>query len=276
MMGFKKNIELGPPLRLSAWRKIALGTWRTTADPSVYGVLEFDIEPALNYLEKLREKTEVRLTLTHFVGKAVAMAIARYPSINCVLRWGKLYPRKRVDLFFQVASDAEGRDLSGTTLREVDRKSIIEIAQEMSGRVDSIRTAGDPEFKRVKNTMRWIPGLFMHAVLSLTSFFLYTLNRWSPLLGSPRDAFGSAMITNVGSLGLDLGFAPLLAYSRVPLLIAVGSARETPVVRQGKIEVGRMLKLGITFDHRLMDGVYAGKMAKELERIFKDPERGLQ
>ena len=31
------NVELEPPKRTSAFRRIALGTWRTTYDPQVYG-----------------------------------------------------------------------------------------------------------------------------------------------------------------------------------------------------------------------------------------------
>ncbi len=268
-----KNVELYRPHRASSWRKIAVGTWKTVGDPSVYGVAEMDVAPALAYLEKMRVLTGVKLTLSHFTGKAIALTLARHPEINCMLRFSRLYPRKNVDVFFQVASDSSGLDLSGMTVRNADRKTIAEIALEMQDRVRAIREEGDPAFKQMKGTMGLLPSWATRYVLGIAGFMMYTLNLWSPLLGSPRDPFGSVMITNIGSLGLDMAFAPLVPYSRVPLLIAVGSAQEAPVVREGKLTVGHICKLSVTFDHRLIDGMHAARMLKTLTAIYADPEK---
>ena len=40
-----------------------------------------------------------------------------------------------------------------------------------------------------------------------------------------------AMVTNVGVLGLEEAHVPLVPYSRVPLLLALGAIRETLVAR---------------------------------------------
>lgn len=268
----KRNIGLGTALRISSWRKVAIGTWRTAGDPSVYGELELDVGPALAYLEKRRASTGVKLTLSHFAGKAIALTLARHPEINCILRWGRLYPRASVDVFFQVANDGQGKDLSGLVVRGADRKSLEEIALEMSDRIRAIRSQGDPDFKRMKGMMGALPGFLARYVLGAAGFIMYGLNLWSPLLGSPRDPFGSCMITNIGSLGLDRAYAPLVPYSRVPLLIALGNARETPVARGGRVEVAMVARLCVTLDHRLIDGMHASHMSRTLARIFADPE----
>src|SRR5689334_20441535 len=113
----RRNVDLGPPLKISSWRKIAIGTWKTAADPSVYAIVDLDVAPALRYISRLSEKTGQKITLTHFIGKAMALVLEKHPSINCMLRMGRLYPRKSVDVFFQVASDFKGKDLSGTLIR---------------------------------------------------------------------------------------------------------------------------------------------------------------
>jgi pyruvate/2-oxoglutarate dehydrogenase complex dihydrolipoamide acyltransferase (E2) component len=100
-----KNVQLGPRLKLSSWRKVAIGTWKTVGDPSVYGFIDIDFTPSLRYLDLLRQQTTSRITITHLVGKAMAETLRRNPGINCILRFGCLYPRKNIDIFFQVASD---------------------------------------------------------------------------------------------------------------------------------------------------------------------------
>lgn len=267
-----KNVQLHKAKRLSSWRKIAIGTWHGAGDPTVYGILELEVDKALEYIQALANQTGQRITISHFMGKAAAETLKRHPEINCLLRFGRIYPRKNIDIFFQVATDKQGHDLSGLTIRNADHKSISEIAKDMEGSVESVRAKGDPSFSKMKNLMKQIPGLLTRWLLNTTGFFMYALNLWSPLLGTPKDPFGSVMITNVGSLGLDLAFAPLVPYSRVPLLLSVGAVRDQVVVRNGEICVVKMLKIGATFDHRIIDGLHGSHMVHTLQKIFADPE----
>jgi len=271
-----KNIDFGRPMRASSWRKVAIGTWRSAGDPSVYAVVDLDAGPALAYLDQLKAQTGVKLTLTHFVGRAIAEVLGRHPDINCMLRFGRLYPRKTVDVFFQVASDTKGVDLSGMTIRRANEKSMAEIAQEMQKNVKEIREKGDPGFRKMKKTMGGLPGFLSRYVLGFAGFLLYSLNIWTPLLGSPRDPFGSCMVTSIGSLGLDFAFAPLVPYSRVPLLLSVGAVREDVVVRNGQPVVRPMLRICVTIDHRIIDGMHASHMSRTLAKIFETPQAELE
>lgn len=276
-----KNADLLPSRKLSAWRKIAIGTWKTTGDPSVYGILELNAEPALQYLKSLgqndlknsdaQENPSKRFTMTHYIARAVGIAIGANPSINCVLRFGRIYPRKSVDLFFQVATDNSGTDLSGIKLTNVDKKSVLQISAEMEAAIHKVRKAKDPVFQKVKQIMGLSPGWFTKYLLDFNHFIMVKLNLWSSLLGSPRDPFGSAMVTNIGSLGLDIAFAPLVPYSGCPLLIAVGKVQKLPTVVDGKVVAQDRIRLCCTFDHRFIDGVHAGHMAKKLQEVFENP-----
>lgn len=271
-----RNVRLKPKLRISSWRKVAIGTWRDAGDPSVYGAIELDATRAQTWIEDLREKTGVKVTMTHFVGAAIARCIHRHPAINCVLRWGTLYQRESVDVFFQVATDQHGQDLSGMVIRNADQKSPVDIAREMEAKVVDIRERGDKDYKQMKGTIGKLPGMFVGPFLTIGGFFLYTLNLWGSWLGSPQDSFGSCMVTSVGGLGLDMGFAPLVPYSRCPFLIAVGAVQDRPWVIDGKLEIKPVIRLCATFDHRLVDGVHAAHMVKTLKAFFADPESSMQ
>ena len=274
-LGFRRNVVLGSPLKISPWRKIAIGTWRTVGDPSVYAELELDARAALEYLESWRVQGGRRATLTHFTGKAIAEVIARHPQINSILRFGQLYPRSSVDVFFQVATDMKGEDLSGMVIRQADRKSIGDITREMEERVARIRGKTDPSYAKMKGLMGILPGFLVQHAINAASFLMYGLNLWSPLIGSPRDSFGSVMVTSIGSLGLDSAFVPLVPYSRVPLLLAVGAVRERPVVQDGKVVAAPTVRISATFDHRIIDGVHGAHMARTLRAIFENPSKEL-
>ena len=276
MGGFiSRNVKYGAPLKLSPWRKIAIGTWKTAGDPSIYATVEFDAEPALKYIERLRKETGEKITFTHFVGKAMGNTFKIHPQVNCLQRWGRLYPRTAVDLFFQVATDDEGKDLSGLTIRNVPDKSLTEIAVEMRERTQKIRNLTDQSFSKMKGLFGLLPGWLAATLLNVSGFLMYGLNIYSKAMGVPRDTFGSGMITSIGSLGLEMAFAPLVPYCRIPVIIAVGAIQEKPIVKDGKIVIGKRVNLCATFDHRVIDGIHGAHMTNTLKKILGDPEKYL-
>jgi pyruvate dehydrogenase E2 component (dihydrolipoamide acetyltransferase) len=272
---FETHLDLHPAQPATGWRNLAIGTWRAAKDPSVYGVLELPVVKAREYLAEVAAVTGERVTITHFLGKAVAESMRRHPEVNAVLRFGRLYPRRHVTLFFQVATDLDGRDLSGVTVRDVENKSVADIAAEMNRRVQAVRAQTDRTYTQMKSLMARLPGWLTGTVLDLASLVQYGFNLWSPLLGTPKDPMGSVMITNVGSFGLEFAFAPLVAYSKVPIVITQCAIKDQVVAQDGKIEIVPMLRLCVTFDHRLIDGAHAAKLSRAMTAIFADPWREL-
>src|SRR5262249_35530451 len=121
------NLELIRKDDVSSFRKIAIGTWRTAYDPSVYGTMEIRMDEAMRYLSAFRQKTGKRLTVSHLLAKSVAMALLECPDANAILRWNRVYLRKTIGVFFQVVMTDEGPgkiDLSGATLYDVEKKSL--------------------------------------------------------------------------------------------------------------------------------------------------------
>ncbi|KRN02825.1 acetoin pyruvate dehydrogenase complex, E2 component, dihydrolipoamide succinyltransferase [Levilactobacillus senmaizukei DSM 21775 = NBRC 103853] len=82
---------------------------------------------------------------------------------------------------------------------------------------------------------------------------------------------GSITISNVGSIGGGW-FTPVINQPEVAIL-GVGRIEKAPYVNDdGDIVVGRMLKLSLSYDHRLIDGALAQNILNELKALLHDPE----
>jgi pyruvate/2-oxoglutarate dehydrogenase complex dihydrolipoamide acyltransferase (E2) component len=268
------NLEIDEERELSTFRKIALGTWSTTHDPSVYGALTLEMDQALAYIDAFRAATGRRVTVTHMMARAAAAVLEQVPDANALLRLGKIYRRKGVGVFFQVAMEdpKTGKiDLSGATIHEPQTKTLVEICDELEKRFEKVRKGKDTALAKSRNLFKRIPIPLIRPLLDLTSFASYTLNLDLSWAGIPQDAFGSIMITNIGALGLEEAFVPLVPYSRVPLLIALGAIRDTVVARNGVPTVAKTMKLCATFDHRVLDGAHAAAMAKTVKAWIERP-----
>ncbi|MCK6477484.1 MAG: 2-oxo acid dehydrogenase subunit E2 [Phycisphaerales bacterium] len=89
----------------------------------------------------------------------------------------------------------------------------------------------------------------------------------------PRDRLiGSTFtISNVGSHAGRFA-TPIINYPEVGIL-AVGRARQAPVVRGGGIFVGNLLPLSLACDHRVVDGATAATALAAIIELLHDPEQ---
>jgi pyruvate/2-oxoglutarate dehydrogenase complex dihydrolipoamide acyltransferase (E2) component len=271
---------------LPTWRRVALSAWNPPSDPTAYGTVDVDCEAALAYVARLREESGEKVTLTHVVGKAVAMAIASQPEVNGFASGGTLYLRDTVDVFFQVAFFDEGDEkrpasstprkekaanLAGAKITRADAKSVVQIARALREKAEAIRKRGDAETARTASTLSKVPKRLVGITARAAAYLTYDLRVDMRRLGLPQDAFGSCMVTNVGVFGLTVGHAPLLPFARVPIILTMGAVRDAPAVVNGKIVARKTMSIGVAFDHRIMDGYHAGRMAKMFQEALADP-----
>jgi len=261
-----------PLTPLRGWRRVAVHAWRAPQDPSVYAALEVSMSGALAYAERVRRETGVRVTVTHLVAKAIALALRQYPQLNGIVARGRILLRDTVDIFLQVATEGGG-DLSGLKIARADEKSVLDIARETEIRADRIRQRRDRQVERTKSLLDRVPLPLLGPMLRTIAYLIYDLDLDLSRLGVVKDEFGSAMITNVGSFGLAQAHAPLVPFSRTPLVVLVGEVQDRAVVEGGRVVVRPMMTIGVTFDHRFMDGFQGGAMARLFRSYLEEPAR---
>ncbi|MEI7892428.1 MAG: 2-oxo acid dehydrogenase subunit E2, partial [Myxococcales bacterium] len=145
------------------------------------------------------------------------------------------------------------------------------LALEIEEQVGKVRNRQDPAMEQGKKTLGMVPLFLINFMLKVIAFLTYALNLDMRRFGIPRDPFGSVTVTNIGSLGLDLGFVPLAPYTRVPLMVAVGAIKVQPVVEGEQVVPGKVMRLTSSFDHRLIDGFHASVLAKAMVDYLETP-----
>lgn len=251
-------------------RKLAIASWSAPREGLIHGKLTVDVDEATTWLQDVRSRTGDKVTLTHLVGCAVARALAREPSLNGTIRFGRFVPHDRVDITFLVTMP-DGSDLAKARVDGVDRRHPADVARELAQHVERLRTGGDADWERSKVAIRWMPTWLLRRVVWLTGWLASSLGLDLPALGVQRFAFGSAVVTNVGMFGVDEAYVPPTPFARVPLWVLVGAAREVPTVRDGQVVVTHQVTVTVTIDHRFIDGFQAGTLATEFRRVFADP-----
>jgi hypothetical protein len=270
------HLELKPQEH-SAARKLTIATWRPADDPTMYSTVEVTVDHALAYADEFRQATGRRLTVTHLAARALAEALRRAPETNGLLRWNRIYLRKRIGISMPVMmkeknSDGTERvDLAAINLHDVADKSLTQIADEVSEKVAAVRQRRDPNQERARRFFAYVPNLLIAFLLRLFAVVAFTFNINLSRFGVLRDPFGSVIISNVGSIGLDLAYGPLVPYSRVPIVFTLGAVQPRPVVEEGEIVIRQRMKLGISADHRFMDGFHMAVLFSTVREWLVEP-----
>lgn len=267
------NVKYKGELSHNTWRKIAINTWKPDKSGKILSRIELNPEPALEYLNKLNESSDEKITLTHFLGSVLGKLQEENPLLRSTVRGKRVFKREDCDIFFHVSRvNAKGEeDLSGKVIRKINQLSPAEIAKELNKEGRVIKNKEDTTFKTIKKLVSFAPNFLIGLIIDISSFIQIYLNIWSPLLGTQQDTFGSLMLTNVGVFGVRESFVPFVPYSGIHIICCMGAVFEDVVYRDGEIRPGKKIILSFTLDHRLIDGSTAGKMANRLVQLFENP-----
>lgn len=80
---------------------------------------------------------------------------------------------------------------------------------------------------------------------------------------------GTFTLTNIGAIG-GTGSTPMINFPEAAILGSAKAAQK-PVVRDGKIEIGLVLPLTLSFDHRIADGAEAAYFVQHIVQRLQDP-----
>lgn len=256
--------------KIRGWRKIAAAAWGEPSDPQIYGDFEFDATNVLDYIAEVRDATGKKVTVTTMVGRALAKAFADNPDLNVHMYKNHFIKRETVDIFFIVSAEA-GEELSGVKVTEADKKSALDITDELRARAERIRTGDDIELGKTKKMISSTPRRLLRWSIRFSAWLTTDKGVHLPKQGLPKEAFGSAMVTSVGMFGIQHAYAPLASYYRVPLLVLVGEVTQKPWVVDGEVVARPVLNLAATLDHRYIDGYHASRMARSVRAYMNDP-----
>jgi hypothetical protein len=255
----------------SPWRITSTAIYKAPVDGRTYGTYEIDITETLAYIEK-RKKEGIRITLTQMFSAALGRAL-KYdvPDLNCYIKRGKFIPRPDVMVFISVYMK-ETKEMDGFLICQAGDKTVSMISEEMQKRVERTRKGHGDKSTQNKHVLAKLPWPFRNWLFRFIKW--YTMDMGFPIkaFNLTPNSFGSAMITNIGTHGLQFGFAALFPASNIPIVVIMGKYEDKPVVRDGEVVIRKILPVAGTFDHRIVDGSQGGRLASAIVKYFADPE----
>jgi 2-oxoisovalerate dehydrogenase E2 component (dihydrolipoyl transacylase) len=211
--------------------------------PHVTEFLTVDVTRMMKLRQRLAARPELaglKISPLLFVAKALLLAARRHPMVNS--SWDEaaqeIVVHGQVNLGIAAATP---RGLVVPNIKDAGRLSLAELAQALTDLTETARAGKTP----------------------------------------PADMSGGTItITNVGVFGVDTG-TPILNPGESAIL-AFGAIREMPWVHGGaagggkkKLAIRQVTQLGLSFDHRIIDGELGSRFLADVGALLADPGTAL-
>jgi acetylornithine deacetylase/succinyl-diaminopimelate desuccinylase-like protein len=203
--------------------------------------------------------TAQRYSLTAHVVVAAGRVLARHPQANAAIR-GRVSPRvaRFPHVHAKVTLDkviGEQRVVLSAVLPDVDLASLEDIQRQLRYFRD-----GDPdqmaEFAGIRALHR------LPVPLGRAGF-----RRVVRPLADRARRFGTVAVTSLSGWPVD-GF---YSVGGTTITIGLGQVADRPVARAGQVVIAPVLRLSLTFDHRVIDGAQAADILAELRAELQSP-----
>lgn len=254
---------------MSTRRRMTIATWKPPREGIIHGVITLEATNVLDYIDRARDLTGEKVTMTSFVGSATGRALALEPTLNGYIAFGKYYAYDDVSLSFLVQVDG-GKQLAQVLVRDIDTMTPAQVAAKLQEGAGHVRSGKDENFKKSADIASKVPTWVLRRIFSLAGTSTVALGK--PFGGQPRYPFGAAIITSVGMLGVDEAFVPPTPFARVPLYVAVGAIRDMVFPIDGQPQVRKGVTIVATLDHRFVDGFQAATVARAFKKYFEEPD----
>jgi pyruvate dehydrogenase E2 component (dihydrolipoamide acetyltransferase) len=253
----------------SNWRIVASTIYKKPVDSKIYGAVEIDVTELEEYISEKRKqgiKTTLTYILTLIVGRAIRQEV---PELNTFVRRGKIVQRDQVDATVSVL--LPGGEMGSVKVENADQLTISELSEKIAQKIRDSRKGNESEAMQSKSLLATIPWPFRNWLFKLYRTVTIHWGISMPYFGLDSNSFGSYVISNIGSVGLDTGYGSLLPSSNVSVVFIIGNVVKKPVVIRDEIVARKIMVLSATLDHRIVDGSHGGKLFRTIKYYIKNP-----
>ena len=237
-----------------------------------------DLTAIKAYLEKKNaDSPEFKYTFFHVICAAIAKTIALRPRMNRFYSGRRFYEKKDISISFTAKRrlvDNSDEALATITIdKESSEPPIEQIYSKIKKFVYSVRVEEKTDGATdIMATLVKLPRPILKFIMRVLRFLEYH-GKYPRSLMNEDPYYSSVYVSNLGSIKMHASYHHLTNWGTNSLFVVIDEKKPTPFWNEdGSYELHDALKLGITIDERIADGMYFANSIKILRKILQNPE----
>jgi len=201
--------------------------------PHIYFTTSVDMSEVIRLLKRCNQNTDKKISINDFLVFIVAIVLAEQPNMKCSLIDEEIVFHKEVNIGVAVALK-EG--LIVPVIKNANKKSLSILSKETKKLI------------KLARERKLMPDDYKGGTFTVSNLGMFGIEQFTAIINPPEAA-----------------------------ILAVGGIKKAPIVVTGeegveKIEIRSLMKITLSVDHRLIDGVMAANFLKQIKYYLEFPE----
>ena len=238
-----------------------------------YLFYNWNCKKAFEFINKKKNEGYSNLTLTIYLGIALARALGKNNVLNGKIPLGNFLHEESIDVDFLVALD-KGDNIGDIIIRNANLKTISEVGKELSIVASPLKKNRNPEYLKQTKSIEILPTFIYNLLVYFLEYLSSYFNFSNKSLWLRKRHFGSIVVTSIGGLGYLNIIPPINPIIHCPFLVALNKAIDQPIVSNegNSIEINKSAQVSITFDCRYMNINGLKGFYNDLDFYLNSPE----
>lgn len=213
------------------------------------------------------------LTLFHVLIAALVRTLHERPRMNRFIAGRRLWQRREIEIAVSVikAHNDDDAKLSVVKQRFDPAEGLIATRARIETATANGRAARKTASEREVALVTRLPAPVIGALVRLQRL----ADRWNLLPGALMrndPLYASAMVSNLGSIGIDACWHHLYEHGTLSVFMTIGKLGPLPFARpDGTLAVSPGVTLRYAWDDRVADGHYAGRSLARFQALAEQP-----
>jgi len=233
----------------------------TRTEAAIYFEQEFDVTKTLDYVNrKKNDFNGVKITLFYIILYAALRVIALRPKMNRFISGFRYYQRNRISFNFVAKRDLsdEGEEIN-VTMSFSPLLSLEEFCKKIHDNVSSVKKGSGTSMEKANSLVANMPRFFIKIFFKIYKYLDYH-NAFTKSIIDSLPFYSTVFFTNTGSVGIDAPFHHNFEIGNCGIFCAIGKIKkENCLNSDGTVETKDKLKITLTFDDRITDGIYCAR-----------------
>ena len=232
-----------------------------------------DISDTDKFLREKRVNGYPGMGFLHLFIASFIRVGSQYPAFNRYVSGQRIYSRNKIECLMMIKREmkAEAEETSIKVAFE-PTDTISDVYDKLNAEIEKVKNGGgDTDADEAAKMMLKMPRLILKfAVFALNLLDYFDLVPKSLLGASPFH--GSAVFTDLGSIGLPAIYHHLYNFGNIPLFVSFGAKKKAYVTgKDGTVTERKLMDYTITMDERVCDGFYFSQIFRMFNSILRDP-----
>ena len=201
--------------------------------PHIYFTTSVDMSEVIRLLKRFSQDTKNKISINDFLIFVVAKVLSEQPNINCSLAGEEIVYHRDINIGIAVSIE---KGLIVPVLKNANKKSLPMLSEETKNLI------------KLARERKLMPDDYKGGTFTISNLGMHGIESFTAIINPPEAA-----------------------------ILAVGEIKKIPAVieEEGveKIEVRSLMKMTLSVDHRLIDGVTAANFLKQVKYYLEFPEQ---